>query len=60
MALLAPVDPVDHLIDEFLTVSRQAQTQAWRLWELAAAVYEAGGPSGLHRLADATHYRGAP
>lgn len=56
MALLAPVDPVDHLIDEFLTVSRQAQTQAWRLWELAAAVYEAGGPSGLHRLADATHY----
>lgn len=56
MATAFTTDYVERLIDEFLAISQQAHTHAWRLWELATAVFEAGGPAGLHRLAAATHY----
>lgn len=56
MAVALETDLIQTLIDEFVTVSRHHHAQAWRIWELAAAIYEAGGPAGLHRLADATHY----
>ncbi|AEW04183.1 hypothetical protein Sulac_0673 [Sulfobacillus acidophilus DSM 10332] len=56
MAISLETDLIQTLIDEFVTVSRHHHAQAWRLWELAAAIYDAGGPTGLHRLAHVTHY----
>lgn len=49
-------DKIQRLIYEFVTVSQQQHAQTWRLWELAQAIYDTGGPAGLHRLADATQY----
>ncbi|WP_207711792.1 hypothetical protein [Sulfobacillus harzensis] len=56
MSIAINTDQVQHLINEFVTVSRQQHAHTWRLWELARAIYDVGGPTGLHRLAEATHY----
>jgi len=57
LAMTTSSDPVEVLIQEFVSTFRDAQTSVWRLWELASSVFEVGGPAGLHRLADASHYQ---